>query len=111
MEWELTAVPHLARPIISAVLLVQPRHFNVHRPPPQPNSPKCRKLCRIYSTKYGLFADLAPRPLVSLAAMGYTIPALFGAMPPVTIKPTPPMALSAKKAASLERPPPPSGAR
>lgn len=49
---------------------------------------------------------LASRLLVSLAAMGYTVPALLGEMPPVTIKPTPPMARSAKNAASLESPPP-----
>lgn len=53
-------------------------------------------------------ADLTPRLLVSFAAMGYTIPALLGEMPPVTINPAPPMALSAKNAASLESPPPPS---
>lgn len=49
---------------------------------------------------------LASRLVVSLAAMGYTVPALLGAMPPVTINPAPPMARSAKKAASFERPPP-----
>ena len=38
--------------------------------------------------------------------MGYTVPALLGAMPPVTINPTPPMARSAKNAASFESPPP-----
>lgn len=53
-----------------------------------------------------MVSNLASRLLVSLAAKGYTVPALLGAMPPVTIKPAPPMARSAKKAASLESPPP-----
>lgn len=37
--------------------------------------------------------------------MGYTVPARFGAIPPVTINPAPPMARSAKNAASLDNPP------
>lgn len=43
--------------------------------------------------------------MVSFAARGYTVPALFGAIPPVTIKPAPPKARSAKNAASFDKPP------
>ena len=37
--------------------------------------------------------------VVIIAASGATRPALFGAMPPVTMRPTPPRARSSKKAA------------
>ena len=56
--------------------------------------PSCRWTASVISRWRAASAGV-----VIIAAMGATRPALFGAIPPVTMRPTPPRARSSKKAA------------